>query len=91
MVSEQDKFSSVSYTQGFLKWIFQKRSLYCLIRREAQQAKILLQCQRAQGAITTSLLRQNDVATSFWRNDEVIIASCVRWVIKFHVSLKANI
>ena len=29
----------------------------------------------------TSLLRQNDVATSssFWRNNDVIIASCVRW------------
>ena len=28
----------------------------------------------------TSLLRQNDVATSFWRNNDAIIASCVRWV-----------
>ena len=30
-------------------------------------------------AITMSLLRQNDVATSFWRNNDVIIASCARW------------
>ena len=29
--------------------------------------------------IITSLLRQNDVATSFWRNNDVIITSCVRW------------
>ena len=27
----------------------------------------------------TSLLRQNDVATSFWHNNDVIIASCVCW------------
>ena len=25
------------------------------------------------------VLRQNDVATSFWRNIDVIITSCVRW------------
>ena len=29
----------------------------------------------------TLLLRQNDVTTSFWRNNDVNIASCVRWVI----------
>ena len=28
-----------------------------------------------------SLLRQNDVAALFWHNNDVIIASCVRWVI----------
>ena len=33
----------------------------------------------ALDAITTSLLRENDVATSFWLNDDVIIASCARW------------
>ena len=27
----------------------------------------------------TSLLRQNDFATSFWRNNGVIIASYARW------------
>ena len=31
-------------------------------------------------AIITSLLRQNDVAKSFWRNNNVVIASCVRYV-----------
>ena len=36
--------------------------------------------RRAHDAITTSVLRQNDVATSFWRNNYVIIALCVRWV-----------
>ena len=32
--------------------------------------------------IITSLLRQNDVATSFWRFNDVIIASCARWDIE---------
>ena len=36
--------------------------------------------QWAHDAIITSLLRQNDVATSFWRKNDVIIASCARWV-----------
>ena len=34
--------------------------------------------QRTHDAIITVLLRQNDVATSFWRNNDIIIASCVR-------------
>ena len=32
--------------------------------------------QRTHDVIITSLLRQNDVAMSFWRNDDVIITSC---------------
>ena len=36
--------------------------------------------QRAHDAITMSLLRQNEVATLFWRNNDVIIASsCAHW------------
>ena len=35
--------------------------------------------QRPHDAIITPLLRQNDVATSFWRNNNVVIASCARW------------
>ena len=27
----------------------------------------------------TSLLRQNDVVKPFWRNNDVIIPSCVHW------------
>ena len=34
--------------------------------------------QCTYGIITTSLLRQNDVST-FWRNNDVIISSFVRW------------
>ena len=35
--------------------------------------------QRAHNAPITSLWRQNDVATSFLRHDDIIFASCVRW------------
>ena len=35
--------------------------------------------QWAHDAIITSLLWQNDVATSFWRNNDVVIAPCARW------------
>ena len=38
--------------------------------------------QRTHDVIITSLLSQNDVATSFWRNDNVIITSCVHWDMK---------
>ena len=46
--------------------------------------------QRAHDAITTELWRQNDVATSFWCHNEVIIASCARWdicIYPFYVGL----
>ena len=33
------------------------------------------------------ILRQNDVATSFWRNSDVIITPCVRWVHMQHLWL----
>ena len=43
--------------------------------------------QRTHGVIITSLLRQNDVAASFWRNNDVTITPCasliagiVHWV-----------
>ena len=36
--------------------------------------------------MTMSLLRQNDVATSFWRNNSVIIASCADWALLKQVS-----
>ena len=36
--------------------------------------------QRIHDVMITSLLRQNDVATSFWRNDDISLASCVPWV-----------
>ena len=39
----------------------------------------IIQAQRMHRAIITSFLRQNDVATSFWRKIDVIVASYVRW------------
>ena len=35
---------------------------------------------RTHVVMIMSALRQNDVVTSFWRNSDVIITSCVRWV-----------
>ena len=34
--------------------------------------------------MVTSFLCQNNVATSFWRNNDVIIVLCVRWVSRRH-------
>ena len=39
----------------------------------------LLISQRAHDPIITPLRRKNDVAMSFWRHNDVIIAPCVRW------------
>ena len=41
----------------------------------------------AHDIIITSLLRQNDVATSFWRNNDVIITSSVRWGARIPLNL----
>ena len=50
-----------------------------VLSRYVPVAWSVLTTQRTHDAIITSLLRQNDVATSFWRNNDVIIASRVRW------------
>ena len=45
--------------------------------------------QHTHDAIMTSLLRQNDVATSFWRNNDVIIVSYKCWdMVAYHESNK---
>ena len=46
------------------------QTTYCLINTKTQWTR---------DAIITPLLRRNDVATSFWRNNDVIVTSCVRW------------
>ena len=51
--------------------------------RGSAQPEIFLVAQLAHGAIITSLLRQNDVTTSFRRHKDVIIASCARWEVLF--------
>ena len=38
--------------------------------------------QRTHDAVKTSLLRENDVAMPFWRNNDTIIASCTHWKVK---------
>ena len=43
--------------------------------------------QRTHDGIITSLLSQNDVATSFRRNNNVIITSCARWAMIWKSSL----
>ena len=48
---------------------------------------LLVTAQRTHDAIITLLLCQNDVAASFWRNNDVIIASCVRLVCVFSASI----
>ena len=47
--------------------------------------------QLVRGAIITSLLRQNDVATPFWRNNHVIITACVNWDENSHSRGKVEI
>ena len=39
----------------------------------------IIQAQWTHSGIITSFLRQNDIATSFWRKIDVIVASYVRW------------
>ena len=41
---------------------------------------VYMRTKRTHDVILTSLLGQNDVATSFWRNNDIIITSCVNWV-----------
>ena len=43
------------------------------------QAYNVQTAQWAYYLIITSSLRQNDVATKFWRNNDIVIASWVRW------------
>ena len=47
---------------------------------EIKQPKLVSSLnQRTHDVMITSLLRQNDVETSFWRFNDVIITSYVRW------------
>ena len=40
----------------------------------------IMHSQRAHDAMIMPLWRRNDVAMSFWRHNEIIIASCACWV-----------
>ena len=52
---------------------------------------LLTHSQRTHGVITTSLLHQNVVATSFWRNDDVVIASCRNKIADIYLTLRMYI
>ena len=45
---------------------------------------------RTHDVIITLLLRKNDVVTSFWRNNDVIITACFRWAIISRTPTKAK-
>ena len=57
--------------------------IHCLcgiaLKNHASSSRLLCPNPGGNGVIVTSLLRQNDVATSFRRNNDVTIASCARW------------
>ena len=55
-----------------------KRPMGCLLFVLNRAIFVSCWSRRAHDEITTLVLRQNDVATSFWRNNDVIIALCVR-------------
>ena len=57
----------------FIKWT-QYEHLWDVLYRQVEMPS-----ERTHNAIITSLLRPNDVTTSFERNDDVNIALCVRW------------
>ena len=74
--------ASTSY--GFKYKIQRKPSVLdlCLSGISSRIAYLATYAHRSQliyGAIKTLSLRQNDVATSFWRNNDVVIASCAHW------------
>ena len=53
-----------------------RRNLY--IESGPRSGSSIQSSQWTRDVIIASLLRQNDVATSFWRNNDVIITSCIR-------------
>ena len=63
-----------------------------LIQRYAHNpnTRIHWRTQQTHDAIIPSLLRQNDVTQSLWCNNDVIIASCIRWVVTVTRTLHAD-
>ena len=52
--------------------------IQCCVQSRAILDRVMCR-QRTHGTMITSLLRQNDVATSFWRNNDVMIAPHAHW------------
>ena len=53
--------------------------MWCISLSSLNMANGFIVTRRVHDVMITSLLRKNDVAMSFWRNNGVIITSCVRW------------
>ena len=64
---------------GLLVCIIIRRSIFYWFLRKCKRDVTPLLSQRIHDAMITLLLRQDDVASSFWRNDDVIIMACAHW------------
>ena len=82
-------FTTVCFIHGYLSTTFTVSFFLLVVRafNKAVRNLISLTClilpriiQRTRDAMITLLLCQHDVATSFWRNNDVISTSHVRWV-----------
>ena len=77
-----------SVCMQFVPWIYTFLCLvffriYFNITHSMVVITIFIPSQREHDAMITSLLRWNDVATSFWRNNDVIVASHFRGFLFF--------
>ena len=72
--------SKLIYQKGEIGFICQILTMW-LIASLISKYGAELAAQWTHDVIMTSLLRQNGVATSFWRDNDVIITSCVRWAV----------
>ena len=61
------------------RWIAGSHTSYQIQNFQNLNRIFECQSQRTHGVIITSSLRQNYVAASFWRNNDVIVTLCVRW------------
>ena len=52
--------------------------------QDTTRTPVFAYTQRTREAIITALIRQNDVAVSFWRKNDVIIAWCARCVFVYY-------
>ena len=74
MLFEQFWFDIIRNT-----WNSHYRNNYIDVLKWLQNSSCTCHTQRTHDVIITPLLRQNDVATSFRRNNGVIIMSCAHW------------
>ena len=76
MTPETRQFSKV-IADGLVLFFFQNTcNQHIQVGRSAD-----ISTQRTHGVIIRSLLRQNGVVTSFWRNNDVIVTPDVHWAV----------